>query len=130
MSYLQASFADSFGEANTERVIPVARGHNPGVTEEEKGGDEFRWAFLRCISQECFTRFAEEHEFDADPIELKDWSSDNASYIRLHQGDFDIIAAFAGEFERWGLKSTTTDERYEDNEQGKIQDIQTGVDEE
>ncbi len=96
-SQLRDRFVDEFGEDMAAIVEATALDHTAGE-DYNPGSDRFRWSVLTCIGYECFGRFAKEHGFDFEEMELQAWALDNKDSFDAHDGDFDVLAMFAGSY--------------------------------
>lgn len=101
----RARFVARFGETAAAVIEKAAAEHrDPYVLDERgPGSDGFRWAILICIGHQCMSDdwYREWHHFEPPWAEVRAWlrEPEQEAWIDAHDGDFDVLAAFAGMYD-------------------------------
>ena len=96
------SFEAQFGTEQADAVMHAVEYHlESGITTQgNRGSDPFKWAIALAIGFECMSKdsYRKYHGVTAPWDEIDQWIKDHAD-LGSHDGDVDIIGAFAGVYE-------------------------------
>lgn len=108
----RTSFESKFGKDEAEKIFNAACEHRDGgrgyVAMPGPGSDEFRWAILITLGYECLTLYAKAHGINTPYSEIEAWlkEPEQRQWLSEHDGDYDVLAMFAGVYNEFMPEST------------------------